>query len=71
MIVENGVCPPFTSIISNPENSNIISCCILPVDDITNDERILIQAITNEISMMFAIFNYSSQVKINRISSSN
>jgi hypothetical protein len=71
MIVENGVCPPFTSIISSPENSDIISCCILPVDDISNDERILIQAITNEISMMFAIFNYSSQVKINRISSSN
>ena len=70
MIVENGDCPPFTSIISSPENSNIISCCILPVDDITNDERILIQAVTNEISMMFAIFNYSIQGKANRISSS-
>lgn len=71
MIIENRACPPFTSVISSPENSNIISCCILPVDEITNDERIFIQAITNEITMMFAIFNYSSQEKPNRFSSEN
>lgn len=69
MIVENKSCPPFTSIISNPENSNIISCCILPVDEVNYDERVLIQAITNEITMMFVIFNYASKEKLNSYSS--
>ncbi len=59
MIIEKQACPPFTAIISNPQNFNILVCCILPVDNVNNDERIFIQAITNEITMLFVILNSS------------
>jgi hypothetical protein len=59
MIVEAQSCPPFTSVITRPQNMNIVSCCILPVDEINNEERLFIQAITNEITKMFVIFSNS------------
>jgi hypothetical protein len=71
MIIENQTCPPFTTIISNPQNLNILCCCILPVDRIINDERVFIQAITNEIAMMFVVFNYSFNDKLNKTISQN
>lgn len=70
-IIETQTCPPFTSINSNPQNSNILCCCILPVDQISNEERVFIQAITNEIAMMFIVFNYSFREKSNKIYSKN
>ena len=66
-IVEKQSCDPFTTIISNPQNLKILSCCILPVEKITNDERVFIQAITNEITMMFVILNSSYSKKGNDI----
>ena len=57
MIVEQQSCPPYTIVISNPQNLNILVCCILPVDELNNDERVFIQAITNEITMLFVILN--------------
>ena len=57
LIIEKQSCSPFTTIISNPQNFNILVCCILPIDNVSNDERIFIQAITNEITMLFVILN--------------
>ena len=67
MIIEEQSCPPFTAIITNPQNFNILVCCILPVDNVSNDERIFIQAITNEITMLFVILNSSYYKEGNRI----
>ncbi len=63
MIVEKQSCLPFTTVISNPPNLNILACCILPDVEISNDERVFIQAITNEITMMFVILNSSYSKK--------
>jgi hypothetical protein len=65
VIVEKQSCPSFTTVISNPPNAEILSCCILPVGQISDDERVFIQAITNEITMMFILFNYTYQQKLN------
>jgi hypothetical protein len=48
---------PFTTVISHPQNLNILVYCALPIDKISNDQRIFIQAILNEITMLFVIFN--------------
>jgi hypothetical protein len=57
MIIEGRCCPPFTTLISNPQNLNVFVCCILPVDKVSNDERVFIQAIVNEVTMLFVILN--------------
>lgn len=56
-IIEKKSCSPFSTVISSPQNFNILVCCILPNDIINNDERVFIQAITNEITMIFVILN--------------
>jgi hypothetical protein len=57
LILEEQCCPPFTAVISNPHNLNILVCCVLPVEKLSNDERVFIQAITNEITMLYVILN--------------
>jgi|WetSurMetagenome_2_1015567.scaffolds.fasta_scaffold17830_3 hypothetical protein len=59
MIVENQIILPFTAIVSNPPNLNFLVCCTLPTDKINNDQRMFIQAIVNEITMVFVILNSS------------
>jgi len=59
MIVENQPMPPFTTIVSNSKNLNILVCCTMPIDTISSDQRIFIQAIINEIIMLFIILNSS------------
>jgi hypothetical protein len=54
-IIEKQSCSPFTVVISNPPNLNILTCCIIPQENVTNDEMIFLQAITNEITMMFVL----------------
>jgi len=71
MIIERQPFLSFTIVISNPENLNILSCCILPIDKISNDERVFIQAITNEVIMLFVIFNSSYYKKTNKILGEN
>lgn len=66
-IIENQSCPPFTAVISSPQNFNILVCCILSVDKISNDERVFIQAITKEITMLFVILNSSYYTEGNKI----
>jgi hypothetical protein len=58
-IVENHSCHPYTTIISNPSHLNILTCCILPEGELTNEEKVFIQAIVNEISMIFVFFDSS------------
>jgi len=59
MIIENESCSPYTVVISGQQNMNILVCCILPVEKITNEERVFIQAIVNEITMLFVILKSS------------
>lgn len=64
VIVEKQSCPSFTTIVSNPPNAEILSCCILPVGHLTDEERVFIEAIINQITMMFILFNYTYQQKL-------
>jgi hypothetical protein len=59
MIIENQMDLPFTTIISNPQNLNILVCCTMPIEKIDNDQRVFIQAIINEITMLFIILESS------------
>ncbi len=70
-IVEKQSCSPFSTVISNPQNFNIFVCCILPVDKISNDERVFIQAITNEITMIFVILNSTYYKKAHNLLAEN
>jgi predicted nucleic acid binding AN1-type Zn finger protein len=67
MIVEKQPISSFTTVISNPQNLNILVCCAMPVDKINNDQRVFIQAIMNEITMLFIILNSSYNKNENRI----
>ncbi len=58
-IIEKQSCSPFTVVISDPPNLNILTCCIIPQENITNDEMVFLQAITNEITMMFVLLESS------------
>ena len=62
-IVEEQSCPSFTTIISSSPNVDILSCCVLPVAQISTEERVFIQAIINELTIMFVLFNYTYQDK--------
>lgn len=59
LIIEQQSCPPYTAVITGPRNFNILVCCILPVEKISNDEQVFIQAIVNEITMLFVILKSS------------
>lgn len=59
MIIEKQADFPYSLVVSNPQNLNIHVCCILPVEKISNDERVFIQAIINEITKLFVIMNSS------------
>ncbi|MFA5045318.1 MAG: hypothetical protein WC542_05260 [Paludibacter sp.] len=67
MIVEDQQIISCTSIISNPKNINIIVSCVLPVDEISKDQRIFIQAIINEITKLFVILKSTYYIKENNI----
>lgn len=71
MIVEKQLISHFTTVISKPQNLNILVCCNLPVDKISDDQRIFIQAIINEITMLFVFLNSSYYKKENNIFTGN
>lgn len=58
-IIEKQSCSPFTAVISNPPNLNILTCCIIPEESISNEDLIFLKAITNEITMMFVFLESS------------
>jgi hypothetical protein len=57
LILERQACHPYTTIVENPQDLNITVSCTLPVENITGEEQVFIQAITNEITMIFIYFN--------------
>ena len=57
-IISKQSSPLFTSIISNPQNLNITVCCVLPNTKISEEQQILIQAIINQVTMLFIIFKF-------------
>jgi hypothetical protein len=57
----------FTIIISNPQNLNILVGCVVPVEKISNEEQIFIQAIANEITMLYVILKSSFYKKVSKI----
>jgi len=59
MIIEKQADFPYSLVVSNPQNLNIQVCCILPVEKISHDQRVFIQAIINEITKLFVIINSS------------
>ena len=59
MVIKEESVTSFTSVISNPENLNILVFCIMPVDKISDDQRIFIQAIINEVTKLFVILKSS------------
>jgi hypothetical protein len=71
MILEKQLISPFTTIISNSQNLNILVCCTMPIDKIDNDQLVFIQAIINEISMLFIILSSSYYKNGNNIFKEN
>ncbi len=59
MIIENKPILPFSFVSCNPKNLNILVVCVMPFSEISNDQHIFIQAIINEITKLFVIFNSS------------
>ena len=57
MILERQACLSCTTVVENPPDLNISVCCVLPIENITVEERVFIQAITNEITMIFIYFS--------------
>jgi hypothetical protein len=57
MIIEKETVLPYSYVISNPKNLNILVACIMPIDKITNDQHVFIQAIINEVTKLFVILN--------------
>lgn len=57
MIIEKETVLPYSYVILNPQNLNILIACIMPIDKITNDQHVFIQAIINEITKLFVILN--------------
>jgi hypothetical protein len=59
MIIEKETVLPYSYVISNPKNLNILVACIMPIDKITNDQHVLIQAVISEVTKLFVILNSS------------
>lgn len=57
MILERQRLNPYTTVVANPQDLSILVSCTIPAENITGDERVFIQAITNEIAMIFIYFN--------------
>ena len=67
MVMDNLPILPYTYVISSPKNLNILVFCVIPVDKISNDQRIFIQAIINEITKLFVILESSYYIKENKL----
>jgi hypothetical protein len=67
MIIEKQSVSPFIYVSSNPKNLNILVSCIMPIDNISNDQKIFVQAIINEITKLFVILNSLYYKKGNKI----
>jgi hypothetical protein len=59
MVIEKQPLKPFNYVISSQKNLNILVSCIVPVDKISNDQQVFIEAIINEITKLYVIQNLS------------
>lgn len=57
MVIEKQAISNSIYVISNPKNLNVRTFCIMPIDMISNDQHLFIQAILNEITKLFVICN--------------
>jgi len=57
MIIENEPITALTTIFSRPKNMNVLVFCILPLEKISNNDRLFIQAMIDEITKLFVIVN--------------
>jgi hypothetical protein len=71
MIIEKQPILNVTTVISNPQNLNVLVYCALPIDKVSDDQSIFIQAILNEITMLFVIFNSLYYKNDNKISNNS
>ena len=71
MIIEKQPILGVTTVISNPQNLNILVYCALPIDNISNDQHVFIQAILNEITKLYVIFNSLYDKNANKIFTGN
>jgi len=55
------------SVISDPKDLDILVFCILSVDKISNNQRLFVQAIINEITKLYIITNSTFNKKVNKI----
>jgi hypothetical protein len=67
MVLEKMAILPYTAVTSGMQNLNIQVACIVPVDSISNDQVVFIQAIINEITKLFIILNSSYYKKENKL----
>jgi len=67
MVIEKQPILPLSYVNSNARNLNILVSCIMPIDKISNDQRIFVQAIINEITKLFVILNTLYYKKENKI----
>jgi len=66
MIIEKQPLSSCTTIISKPDNLEFLVSCTIPVDKISKHQLGFIQAIINEMTMLFVIYN-SSNTKKNEV----
>lgn len=67
MVIENQPILPFYYVNSNAKNLNILVSCIMAIENISNDQRIFVQAIINEITKLFVILNSLYYKRENKI----
>jgi len=59
------------SVISEPKDVDILVFCILSIDKISNNQRLFVQAIINEITKLYIIINSTYNKKVNKIFSTD
>jgi hypothetical protein len=67
MIIEKQPMDSCTTVISSPKNLDFLVSCVIPVCKISKEQRAFIQAIINEITMLFVILNSSYSKNGNKI----
>ena len=65
LIIENQQIPSCSAVVCIPNHLNIIVSCVLPIDEISKDQQVFIQAIINEIAKLYVIFKSSNYFKEN------
>ncbi len=67
-VLESRSVSPYSAVISMPVNLKVSAFCVMPVAQITQDQKVFLQAIINEITKLFLIMESSwyQDVPVNR-----